>query len=40
LDGHALRFGPDPQPGEPAGDWLDEDGNLWRGGKIVSSTPR
>ena len=29
LDGHVLRFGSDAVPGEPLGDWLDENGVFW-----------
>lgn len=28
-DGHVLRFGSDPMPGEPTGPWLDMDGVTW-----------
>jgi len=35
LDGHVLRFGAEPKPGEPEGEWLDEDGNLWLNNKII-----
>ena len=28
-DGHVLRFGSDARPGEPLGDWLDEQGRRW-----------
>jgi uncharacterized glyoxalase superfamily protein PhnB len=27
-DGHVLRFGSDLRPGEPMGDWLDDEGQL------------
>ena len=35
LDGHVLRFGADPKPGQPEGEWLDEDGNLWLNNKMI-----
>lgn len=28
-DGHVLRFGSGARPGEPLGDWLDEEGRRW-----------
>lgn len=28
-DGHVLRFGADARPGEPLGEWLDEEGVRW-----------
>jgi uncharacterized glyoxalase superfamily protein PhnB len=28
-DGHVLRFGSDVRPGEPMGEWLDEQGRRW-----------
>ena len=28
-DGHVLRFGADPRPGEPVGEWLDGEGRRW-----------
>lgn len=28
-DGNVLRFGSDPRPGEPSGDWLDMNGTWW-----------
>ena len=28
-DGHVLRFGADARPGEPLGDWLDDEGRRW-----------
>ncbi|HEX6250068.1 MAG TPA: glyoxalase superfamily protein [Gemmatimonadaceae bacterium] len=29
LDGHVLRFGSDAVPGEPWGEWIDDDGAWW-----------
>jgi len=37
LDGHVLRFGSEPKVGEPEGEWLDEEGNVWRNGKVVGT---
>ena len=28
-DGHVLRFGSDPKPGQPTGPWLDMHGDSW-----------
>jgi uncharacterized glyoxalase superfamily protein PhnB len=28
-DGHVLRFGSDSRPGEPLGEWLDNQGRRW-----------
>lgn len=28
-DGHVLRFGSEARPGEPLGEWLDEEGGRW-----------
>jgi catechol 2,3-dioxygenase-like lactoylglutathione lyase family enzyme len=28
-DGHVLRFGSDPKPDQPLGEWLDARGNRW-----------
>jgi catechol 2,3-dioxygenase-like lactoylglutathione lyase family enzyme len=28
-DGHVLRFGSDPKPGQPLGEWLDARGDRW-----------
>lgn len=30
LDGNVLRFGSDPRPDEPTGEWLDMHGQRWR----------
>ncbi len=29
VDGHVLRFGSDPQPDRPFGEWLDMEGRAW-----------
>lgn len=29
LDGNVLRFGSDPLEGQPLGEWMDMEGNLW-----------
>jgi catechol 2,3-dioxygenase-like lactoylglutathione lyase family enzyme len=36
LDGHVLRFGSDPKPDQPEGEWLDENGNVWLNSKIIA----
>jgi catechol 2,3-dioxygenase-like lactoylglutathione lyase family enzyme len=36
LDGHVLRFGAEPKPDQPEGEWLDEEGHAWLNGKIVA----
>lgn len=30
LDGHVLRMGSAPRPGQPSGEWLDMDGVRWQ----------
>jgi catechol 2,3-dioxygenase-like lactoylglutathione lyase family enzyme len=35
LDGNVLRFGSDPRPGEPDGEWLDMHGRRWLNRKLV-----
>lgn len=37
-DGHVLRFGSEARPGEPLGDWLDENGTTWHPGPDGSYT--
>ena len=29
LDGNVLRFGSDPKPDQPVGEWLDMRGERW-----------
>jgi hypothetical protein len=35
LDGNVLRFGSEPRPGEPDGEWLDMHGRRWLNNKLV-----
>jgi catechol 2,3-dioxygenase-like lactoylglutathione lyase family enzyme len=35
-DGNVLRFGSDPRPGEPDGEWLDMYGRKWLNGRRVN----
>jgi len=35
LDGNVLRFGSEPHPGEPDGEWLDMHGRRWLNNKLI-----